>query len=87
MFGQLNNMIRPILHFVPANRYPAETSRVFFNHLNRYCDVRALSSELTDELIARYTASVIRAERHFAPIPGSHLFPMKSPAAVTRCKG
>jgi pimeloyl-ACP methyl ester carboxylesterase len=35
-------MTRPILHFVHANSYPAGTYRVFFDHLNKNYDVRAL---------------------------------------------
>jgi len=35
-------MTRPILHFVHANSFPAGTYRVFFDHLDRYYDVRAL---------------------------------------------
>ncbi|WP_019140663.1 alpha/beta fold hydrolase [Noviherbaspirillum massiliense] len=32
----------PTLHFVHANSFPAETYRVFFNHLRRHYDVQAL---------------------------------------------
>lgn len=35
-------MTRPILHFVHANSYPAGTYRVFFDHLGKHYDVRAL---------------------------------------------
>jgi pimeloyl-ACP methyl ester carboxylesterase len=35
-------MTRPILHFVHANSYPAGTYRVFFDHLKKNYDVRAL---------------------------------------------
>ncbi len=36
-------MTLPILHFVHANSYPADTYRVFFNHLRQHYDVRALA--------------------------------------------
>lgn len=36
-------MKQPILHFVHANSYPAGTYRVFFDHLKKHYDVRALS--------------------------------------------
>ncbi len=35
-------MTRPILHFAHANSFPAGTYRVFFDHLRRHYDVRAL---------------------------------------------
>lgn len=35
-------MTRPILHFAHANSFPAETYRVFFNHLRNHYDVNAL---------------------------------------------
>lgn len=35
-------MPQPILHFVHANSFPAGTYRVFFDHLRRHYDVRAL---------------------------------------------
>jgi pimeloyl-ACP methyl ester carboxylesterase len=35
-------MSKPILHFAHANSFPANTYRVFFNHLRHHYDVRAL---------------------------------------------
>jgi pimeloyl-ACP methyl ester carboxylesterase len=36
-------MTQPILHFVHANSYPADTYSVFFKHLRRHYDVQALA--------------------------------------------
>lgn len=36
-------MTRPIVHFVHANSFPAETYRIFFDHLREYYDVHALA--------------------------------------------
>jgi pimeloyl-ACP methyl ester carboxylesterase len=38
----IQNMTRPILHFVHANSFPAGTYRVFFDHLREHYDVQAL---------------------------------------------
>jgi pimeloyl-ACP methyl ester carboxylesterase len=35
-------MTKPILHFVHANSYPADTYRVFFDHLRPHYDVQAV---------------------------------------------
>jgi pimeloyl-ACP methyl ester carboxylesterase len=36
-------MTRPILHFAHANSFPAETYRLFFEHLGKHYDVHALA--------------------------------------------
>jgi pimeloyl-ACP methyl ester carboxylesterase len=35
-------MSKPIIHFAHANSYPADTYRVFFNHLRQHYEVQAL---------------------------------------------
>lgn len=46
--GYRKNMSKPILHFVHANSFPAETYRVFFSHLRKHYDVQALSLHAHD---------------------------------------
>jgi pimeloyl-ACP methyl ester carboxylesterase len=41
-------MKKPILHFVHANSFPADTYRVFFSHLGKHYDVQALSLHAHD---------------------------------------
>ncbi|CAN5262183.1 alpha/beta hydrolase [soil metagenome] len=39
---------KPLLHFVHANSFPAETYRVFFSHLRKHYNVQALSMHAHD---------------------------------------
>ncbi|RZI40995.1 alpha/beta hydrolase [Herbaspirillum sp. HC18] len=41
-------MSQPIIHFVHANSYPSGTYRVFFEHLEKHYDVRALPMHAHD---------------------------------------